>query len=223
MNPRLLRKATRLFTIGWPYLTAAEILLLLFWIPSSTLASTYNERSLKLSSDGCIRSFPGLRRGMPVSPKPAAMPADPLIGFLARIRAISQARANFWIRSQVIPGFLKRPAPCTSQLRDIEDRNHSGPSADDSQVKRAHSNRTSERVARAARDDCWKHSFGPWRRVTGEPGCSSVPGHMRVGRNSTAELPGLHTQMDRQRAVASTARKDGHFELVPPVAAGPMF
>ena len=197
MNPHLLRKATRLFTVGWPYLTAAGILLLLFWIPSSTLASTYNERSLKRSSDGCIHSFPRLRRGIPVSPKPAAMPADPLIGFLARIRAISQARANFWIRSQVIPGFLKRPAPCTNEPRDVEDRDYSGSPMDDGQVNRAHSNGTSERIARAARRDWWKHSFGPWRRVTREPRGDPVPKHMRIGRNSTAELSDLYPQMDR--------------------------
>jgi len=39
---------------------------------------------------------------------------------------------------------LKRPAHCTNEPRDVEDRNYSGPPADDNQVNRAHSNGTSE-------------------------------------------------------------------------------
>ena len=44
--------------------------------------------------------------------------------------------------------------------------------------------------------------------LAGEPRCGPVPERMRVTRDSTVQLPGLQTQMDRQRAVASTARKD---------------
>jgi hypothetical protein len=51
MNPHLLRKATRLFTIGWPYLTAAGILLLSFWIPSSTLAGTNDSHVCDVNTD----------------------------------------------------------------------------------------------------------------------------------------------------------------------------